>query len=205
MSPRLYNHDLDPGCYRVRLVASVLGVPLELVGLDIFPGRDHLSDAMLALNPAGRLPVLTDGDRVLTQPLAILWHLATVRDPARRLVPQDAAPMLEWLAFATQDLASADAARAAAMLGAGDPAPLRAAARAALRRLDDHMALQGLAGLGYAAGAALTLADLALFPAFALSRDFNLDHDEFPALRLWARRVRAVQGFVTMPGIPDYH
>ena len=43
------------------------------------------------------------------------------------------------------------------------------------------------------------------FPAFALSRDFGIDHDAFPALRRWARRLRRLPGFVTMPGIPDYH
>jgi hypothetical protein len=39
----------------------------------------------------------------------------------------------------------------------------------------------------------------------ALSRDFGVDHDEYPALRRWARRFRKLPGFLTMPGIPDYH
>ena len=52
---------------------------------------------------------------------------------------------------------------------------------------------------------AATLADLSLFPSFALSRDFGVDHDEYPALRRWIRRFRALEGFRTMPGIPDYH
>ena len=50
-----------------------------------------------------------------------------------------------------------------------------------------------------------TIADIALFPSFALSRDYNVDHDAFPALRRWARAVRKVDGFITMPGIPEYH
>ncbi len=205
MGLHLYNYDLDPDCYRVRLVASVLELRLEVTGLDIFPGHDHLSDAMLSLNPAGRLPVLTDGDLVLTQTPAILWHLATAHDPDRRLIPALSSRVMEWLVFAATDLAPATEARAASMMGTGDPAVPRAAARAALRRLDDHLTRQGILGQGYVAGPDLTLADLALFPAFALSRDYNVDHDEFPALRLWARRVRTVPGFITMPGIPDYH
>lgn len=206
MTLRLYNYDLDLDCYRVRLVASCLGMALEVVNLDIFPGRDHLTDAMLALNPAGRVPVLVDGPLVLTQPMAILWHLAGVHDPARRLLaPAPEAAVLEWLCFAAQDLAPATAARSASMMGGADPEPLRVAACKALRRLDDHLTQQALAGIGFVAGPVVTLADLALFPAFALSRDFNLDHDTFPALRLWARRVRSVPGFITMPGIPDYH
>ena len=36
-------------------------------------------------------------------------------------------------------------------------------------------------------------------------RQFGIDHDEYPALRRWARRFRTLPGFKTMPGIPDYH
>lgn len=203
--PVLYNYDLDPDCYTVRLVASVLRLPLDTVALDIFPGRDHLTEAMLMLNPAGRLPVLVDGDLVLTRMPAILWHLASQPDAALPLIPPNPAAMLEWLTFAATDLASSSVARAASIMGLGDPVLPRAAARKALRRLDDHMIRQGIHGHGHVAGPTLTLADLALFAGFALSRDYNVDHDEFPALRLWARRVRAVRGFITMPGIPDYH
>ena len=46
---------------------------------------------------------------------------------------------------------------------------------------------------------------LALFPAIALSRDHGIDHEAYPALRRWMRSVRALPGFRTMPGIPDYH
>ena len=55
------------------------------------------------------------------------------------------------------------------------------------------------------AGDKPSLADLALFPAIALSRDFGVEHEAYPALRRWMRRVRTIQGFMTMPGIPDYH
>ena len=50
-----------------------------------------------------------------------------------------------------------------------------------------------------------TLADIALFPSIALSRDFGVEHDEYPALRRWMRRVRGFEGFIVMPGIPAYY
>lgn len=203
----LYNYDLSLECYGVRLVASCLGVSLDVENLDIFPGHDHLSPEMLAISPAGRLPVLVDGDLTLVQIPAILLHLSGAAGGA--LQPGDAgdrARMVEWLCFAQNDLAPAAQARAVSLMAVpGDLAALRAAARAALRRMDDHMTTLSLAGTGHFAGPALSIADLALFPAFALSRDFGVDHDEFPALRLWARRVRTAAGFITMPGIPDYH
>lgn len=203
----LYSFDLDEDCYGVRLTASCLAVPLTLRSVDMVPGREHLSPALLARNPAGHLPVLEDGPLVLTHSGAIVLHLSAMAGGA--LQPADLqgrARMHDWLHFAALDLAAARQARAAAMLGApGNIDRLRAAARAALRIMDDHITRAGLWGQGFFAGQAPSLADLALFPGFALSRDYGLDHDEFPALRLWARRVRQVPGFITMPGIPDYH
>lgn len=208
MTITLYNYDLDESCYLLRLAGSCLGVEMAVHNIDMFPGREHLGPAMRALNPAGRLPVLVEGALVLTQPAAMLLHLAQSHAPGHALLPADPlarARMFDWLAFATGDLAVAHRARAVAMLNApGDGDALRIAARACLRIMDDHMTRAGFADEPFFAGPA-TLADLALFPAFALSRDYGVDHDEFPALRLWARRVRHLPGFITMPGIPDYH
>ncbi len=67
------------------------------------------------------------------------------------------------------------------------------------------MTRREFAGHSWFAADGPTIADIALFPAIALSRDFGIDHDEFPALRRWMRRVRAVPGFITMPGIPSYY
>lgn len=208
-APLLYNYDLDADCYAIRLIAGCLGIPLTLKNLDIFPGHEHRTPEMLALNPQGRLPVLDDAGVVLTQPVAIALYLAENHAPEHLLLPTDAATgarMLDWMTFAARELGVAVQARACSMLDApGDLPALQAAARRALRMVDDHLTLQGFKGEGFVAGPAPTLADLLIFPAFALSRDFAIDHDDFPALRLWARRVRQIAGFHTMPGIPDYH
>ncbi|MCC5958949.1 MAG: glutathione S-transferase family protein [Rhodobacteraceae bacterium] len=208
-NPTLWNYDLDDACYRVRLMASLSGVTLDLRSVDAFPGNEHLGDEMLALNPLGRLPVLEHGALTLCQTEAILLHLARIGPRGAAFVPSDdagAARMRDWLFFGARDLAAPSQARAVAMLGAaGDAGALNHAARHGLRLLEDHMTAQGFRGQGFVAGARATVADIALFPAFALCRDFNLDHDAFPALRLWARRVRQLDGFITMPGIPDYH
>jgi glutathione S-transferase len=79
------------------------------------------------------------------------------------------------------------------------------AARDAFRLMDDHMTARAFADAAWFAGDTPTLADIALFPAIALSRDYGVDHEAYPALRRWMRRVRRLSGFITMPGIPDYH
>jgi glutathione S-transferase len=207
-APVLHNFDLDEDCYRVRLLAALTGQTLEIRNVNVVPGGEERTPAYLALNPLGRLPILEDGDLRLTQTGAILRHLAA-RDPERRFLPDEPATrarMDDWMCFADRDLPVAARARAAAVLEApGDLDALRAGAAAMLRLLDDHMTRQRIRGEGFVAGAGPTLADIALFPAFALSRDFNVDHDAFPALRLWARGVMALPGFAPMPGIPAYH
>jgi glutathione S-transferase len=209
MALTLYNYELDEGCYGVRLALSMLGLPWTPVAVDVFPGREQTTPPYLALNPAGRLPILGDGDLVLHGTEAILAHLAHAHDPARRWLPSDRdlfARVMQWLNFSARDLAVTIAARQHALFGApGDEGMLQAASRQAIRIMDDHMTARGFARAHWFAAPHPTIADIALFPAFALSRDFGIDHDEYPALRRWARRFRALPGFDTMPGIPEYH
>lgn len=205
----LYNYDLDESCYKVRLALSLLGLEWQTVAVDVFPGKEHQTLPYLAMNPAGRLPILRDGELVLHGTEAILAHLARTYDPSGRWLPQDGAAfatVMQWLIFSARDLDVTIAARQHSLFDApGHMATLRDASRRAIRIMDDHMTARGFARAGWFAAHHATIADIALFPAFALSRDFGIDHDEYPALRRWARGFRALPGFKTMPGIPDYH
>lgn len=210
-SPRLvlYDYELDADCYKVRLLLALVGASYERVAVDVHPGHEERSPAYLALNPRGSLPILEQDGLVLAEAEAILLHCAGLLPGGGALVPESAADharMLSWLFFARGPLAAAGLARLHAMLEApGDGPALERQALAAFRVMEDHMTAQRLAGSDWFVGAAPSLADIALFPAIALSRDFGVDHDAYPALRRWMRRLRALPGFVTMPGIPDYH
>ena len=205
----LYNYELDESCYKVRLALSLLDLKWQAVAVDVFPGKEHLSPSFLALNPAGRLPILRDGDVVLHGTEAILAHLARAHDPSGKWLPADGsgfAEVMQWLIFSAHDLGATIAARQSSLFGTpGDERLLHAAASQAIRIMDDHMTARGFAQMEWFAAGHPTMADVALFPAYALSRDFGIDHDEYPALRRWARRFRTLPGFKTMPGIPDYH
>jgi len=205
----LYNYELDDACYRVRLALGLLGLDWQAVAVDMFPGKEHLTAPYLSMNPLGRLPILKDGDFVLHGTEAILAYLARAYDASRKWLPADAkgfAEVMQWLIFSARDLDATIAARQRSLFGGpGDEAMLRVASFRAIRLMDDHMTVRGFDGAEWFAAPHATIADIALFPAFALSRDFGIDHDEFPALRRWARRFRALPGFKTMPGIPDYH
>ena len=82
---------------------------------------------------------------------------------------------------------------------------MKAAARKAFRIMDDAHDRREHLGASWFVGDHPTLADLVLFPSIALSRDFGVEHDEYPALRRWMRRLRGIDGFIVMPGIPAYY
>lgn len=209
MSLRLYHYELDENGYKVRLALGALGLDHETVGVDMIPGNEQARPPLIDLNPLGTLPILADGDVVLREAEAILAYLARRYDPDHAWMPQEPGAFGEvqmWLMFAARDLHAATLARRVAMFDQpGDGPALEARARAAFRAMEDHITLRRLSGAEWFVGTGPTIADLALFPAFALSRDFGIDHEAYPGLRRWIRRVRALPGFRTMPGIPDYH
>jgi glutathione S-transferase len=90
---------------RARWTLQELGVPFEAVTVDMLKG-EHQQPAFLKINPAGKLPVLVDGDLVLTESIAIVLYLAEkYRD--KGLIPADLAERAElnkWLMFAATEL-----------------------------------------------------------------------------------------------------
>ena len=73
---KLYGFSASPRTWKVRAVAAQLGIPLEYQPLDAFKGENR-TPQYLALNPAGRMPTLVDGDFVLWESDAILQYLAS--------------------------------------------------------------------------------------------------------------------------------
>jgi len=64
-----------------------LGVEFEFVPVNLRAG-EHRHPDFLRLNPAGKLPVLVDGDFVLTESAAIVLYLAE-KYSAKGLLPSD--------------------------------------------------------------------------------------------------------------------
>ncbi|MGY3621116.1 glutathione S-transferase family protein [Bradyrhizobium sp. USDA 10063] len=205
----LYDFELDENCYKVRLLLSVLGLSYRKVAVNMVPGREHLAPVLMALNPRGGLPILTDGKIALSEAEAIMTYLARAYDAGNTWLPAEPKPhgaIAMWLQFAIRDLHAAFLARRLAMFDEpGDEVALGVAARRAFRLMEDHMTAREFDRAAWFVGDKPSLADLALFPAIALSRDFGVEHEAYPALRRWMRRVRTIPGFVTMPGIPDYY
>ena len=87
----LYSYWRSSAAYRVRIGLNLKGLDYALVPVHLVRdgGQQHAPD-YAALNPQQLVPALRDGERVLTQSLAILEYLEETR-PQPPLLPVDAA------------------------------------------------------------------------------------------------------------------
>ncbi|MBI3924209.1 MAG: glutathione S-transferase family protein [Armatimonadetes bacterium] len=90
---------------RVLWVLRELGLDCEVCFVSLRRG-DHRKPEFLALNPAARVPVLVDGDVVVTESAAIALYLAE-KYPEKGLIPTqlpERAQMYRWLFFLTSEI-----------------------------------------------------------------------------------------------------
>jgi len=90
---------------RARWTLQELGVEFEAVTVNLVAG-EHRRPEFLKINPAGKLPVLVDGDTVLTESIAIVTYLAE-KYPEKKLIPitlPQKAQVYRWLLFAATEL-----------------------------------------------------------------------------------------------------
>ena len=196
---KLYDLTLSGNCYKVRLLAALAGIPLEIVPVD-FLGGEHKRPPLIELNPWGELPILVDGEVVLRDSQAILVYLAR-RYAGEAWLPGNPAAMAEavqWLSTAANEVQNGPgAARLVDKFGyALDKADtLRRAARILPlieARLADH---------DWLALDRPTIADCAVLPYVALAPEGGVSLSDFPHIRAWIARVKALPGFVPMPGV----
>jgi glutathione S-transferase len=82
-----------------------LGADFEFVPVNLLAG-EHRRPEFLALNPAGKLPVLVDNDSVIPESAAIVLYLAE-KYPDKGLLPTDLkerAQVYRWVMFAMTEL-----------------------------------------------------------------------------------------------------
>ncbi|RQR42250.1 glutathione S-transferase family protein [Burkholderia sp. Bp9142] len=193
---RVYSFPLSGHAHRVRLFLSLLGLPFDIVDVDLAAGAQR-KPAFLALNPLGQVPVIDDDGTVLADSNAILVYLAKRYGDAHWL-PDDAAgaaTVQRWLSYAAGPIASGPAA---ARLVTVFSAPLdhdtakRTAAKV-LAVIDGE-----LAGKPFAAGAQPTIADIAAYTYIAHAPEGGVSIEPYPHVRAWLARVEALPGFVGM-------
>ncbi|KXW55318.1 maleylacetoacetate isomerase [Ferrovum sp. PN-J185] len=86
---KLYSYWRSSAAFRVRIALNIKKVPVEIIPVPLTSKDVNLDLQLLRnINPAGAVPVLTNGDISLTQSLAILDYLEECY-PTPSLLPSD--------------------------------------------------------------------------------------------------------------------
>ena len=211
----LHEDPLSGNCYKIRLTAALMGVPIETRQYDIRRG-DTRTDAFLRdVNANGRIPVLQISDdaaetggamRFLPESNAACWYIASARDGATALIPgdrYDQADMLRWMFFEQYNHEPNVATLRFWLHYIGEAElsehqraqimPKRIAGAAALALMDDHLSQRE-----WFVGNGVTLADIALFPYTQVAGEGGFDLDQYPAIQRWIARIEALPNFIAM-------
>jgi glutathione S-transferase len=194
---RLYNSGVSGNCYKVRLLAAQLGLPLELVEMDVLDRSDR-PDVLGGLNPALRVPTLVlDDGRALGESGAILCYLAE----GTPFLPDDRyqrAQVLQWLFFEQYDLEPNIAVARFWLAVSGTPE--RWAAELPAKQEAGHRTLAAmerhLAEHAFLVGERYTVADIALYGYTNVAGEGGFELGRFPAVQAWLARVAALPGYI---------
>ncbi len=201
---RLYDNHLSGNGYKPRLLMAHLGLTYERIELDTMTGETRTAD-FLALNPNGRIPLLQLGDGTcLAESNAILCYLAEGSRflPAGRV---ERALALQWLFFEQYShepyIAVARHWIQHVEMSAAQRAQLPAkqdGGHAALAVMEGH-----LGGAAWFGGAAMTVADIALYAYTHVADEGGFDLSGYPNVTAWLARVAAEPGHVPMLPAPE--
>lgn len=198
----LHEDPCSGNCYKIRLTAALLGVPLERRFYDIRKGETRTPEFLAGVNPNGRIPVLQIGEKFLPESNAACWYLAegSALIPADRFARADmlrwmffeqyshepnVATLRWWLTFVGEDnLSEAQLGQIEAKRAAGD---------AALGLMDDHLATRE-----WFAGDAPSLADIALYAYTHVCEEGSFRLADYPAVTRWLKLMSEVPGYVTI-------
>jgi glutathione S-transferase len=190
---KLHVHPLSGHSHRARLFLSLIGADVDIIEVDLASG-EHKSPAFLSLNPFGQVPVLEDGDAVITDSNAILVYIAKKHGPEGWL-PDDAAgaaAVQRWLSVAAGEIAYGPAAaRLVTVFGAKfDAEEVIARAHRILALIDTR-----LADRDWIAADRPTIADVALYSYVARAPEGNVDRFIYRNVTAWLQRMEALPGF----------
>jgi glutathione S-transferase len=199
--PVLHQMQVSGNCYKVRLVARQLGIPIELKDYGLHDGATRKPE-YLAKNPNGRVPVLElDDGRMLAESGAILWYLSE----GTPLLPADRwsrAEVLQWMFF-EQYSHEPYIAVARFWLAFKPQAELEtkrhlvpewhAKGNAALGVMEQHLSRHDW----FAAGR-YSIADVALYGYTHCAGDGGFDLAAYPAVSAWLKRVADQPGHIAL-------
>ncbi|MES2324623.1 MAG: glutathione S-transferase family protein [Pseudomonadota bacterium] len=193
---RLYHSAYSSNARRVVIAAEELGVPLDLVEVDLMnpADRKHLA----GINFNCKVPVLQDGDFLLWESCAIMQYLAE-QAPGQTLYPAGVrarADVNRWMFWACQHFAPAIGVLTwehlwKGMTGNGDADPRELKRGAADIAAYASVLDKQLSGRQWLVGEALTLADIAVAAPLMYLESARLPFKGYSNILRWLGQLQA--------------
>lgn len=198
---KVYGDYRSGNCYKIKLMLELLGLPYEWVAVDILKGETQ-SEAFLAKNPNGKIPVLELEDGTcLWESNAILNFLADGSEflPTE---PRLRTQVLQWQFFEQYSHEPYVAVARFIQLYQGLPAERQKEYEECHVR--GYKALKvmelQLSRTPYLVGEHYSIADIALYAYTHVAGEGGFSLEDFPAVRAWIERVASHPRHVTMLG-----
>lgn len=192
----LYGTPLSGHCHRVVLLLNMLNLPFTTIEAQ---ASLRQTDEFKKISPMGQIPVLVDGDVVLTDSNAILVYLVKRYAPNSHWLPEDAveaAQVQQWLSKAAGEIRYGVAsARMVAQFKAPESySAAIAVAHKFLPHLENHLSQHDFLATGKA-----TIADLACSCYVKTAPEGGLSLEKYPSIRRWLARIEKLPGYQPQP------
>ena len=207
MTAKLYCFGESGNAYKVALALTLADMEWEPVFVDFFNGETR-TPAFRAINVMGEVPVLVDGDTVLTQSGVMLDYISSKSGKLGGRSAAERREVLRWLFWDNHKLSTQvgtvryqmnfvpEAKRNAEVITF-----FQARLKSAYAVLEAH-----LTGRKWLAGEAVTIADLSCCGYLYYPEPFGFDRADWPHIGAWLTRISALPGWKApydlMPGSP---
>lgn len=186
------------GCYKAALMLALTGTPWRGVWVDYFAkGQTRTPEWREGVSVMGEVPVLEDGDLVLSQSGVILHHLAERTGQFGAADKVEAREILRWILFDNHKFTSYLATWRFLLGWAKDPDPAVAAFFRARVEAAFAVAEKQLERNAFITGSRPTIADISMngylhYPDAEWPLDLAA---RYPAISAWIGRMRALPGW----------
>ena len=208
MTAKLYCFGESGNAYKVALALTLADQDWEPVFVDFFNGETR-TPAFRAINEMGEVPVLVEGDTVLSQSGVILDYISSKSGKLGGKSAAERREVLRWMFWDNHKLSTQiGTARFLGNFIAEDKRPagvipfLQGRLKTAYTVLNSH-----LKGRNWIAGPALSIADLSCCGYLYYPEPYGFDRKDWPNIDAWLDRIAALPGwkhpYDMMPGKPS--
>ncbi len=207
MTAKLYCFGESGSSYKAALAMTLAGMEWEPIWVDFFNGEAR-SPQYLQINEMGEVPVLLDGDTVLSQSAVILDYVSSKTGKLGGKSAAERREILRWMFWDNHKLSTVIGSTRYLMnflVPEKRPTEVirfqQGRLKAAYQVLDRHLAKSD-----WIVGEAVTIADLSCCGYLFYPEPFGFDRADWPHIDRWLDRIAALPGwkhpYDMMPGSP---